>query len=78
MDVILLALEWYLDARQDLDKCRDSCEYDAGYFCSSQYAAVESAKGEIDKALGAYVNARIVLALASALPRWPTRRTGLP
>ena len=78
MDDILQALERYLDAKRELDECRNSCEYDAGYFCSSQYSAMESAKGEVDKTLGAYIDARIALALASALPRWPTRRTGLP
>lgn len=67
MDDILQALEWYLEAKRELDECRNSRGYDAGYFCHNQYQAAEDAKAKLDEALGAYIDERVAGAVRSAL-----------
>jgi hypothetical protein len=43
MKELLESIEEYLEARKEYAACVYSCEYDAGYFCSSEEDNVELA-----------------------------------
>lgn len=59
IDDLIEALDEYNRRREELQKCIDSCEYDASYYCSRDYLRRDIARAELAGKLDAYIDARI-------------------
>jgi len=49
MDDLIQALEEFIEARDEYNKCRRECEYDAGYYCSREQSEMEDKAEEFKK-----------------------------
>lgn len=56
---MLDSLLYYLDCKAELDKCLESCDHSAGYFCHRYYERVEKAGDDLEAAFDAAVEATI-------------------
>lgn len=66
IDELICAVEEMVEARNELSRCQEACEYDAGYHCYRQRSAYEEAMTKVESALNAYIDGRVSEGLAAA------------